>query len=195
MEPRNGLAVVRQGLNRFSMQDNPVQDIPVEDASAARLAADPLQIDHLHPVYHLVLGPDGGERNLDVAVLTGFRYLVREAAGELSFVEIRVDAAHNATRMTMRGYGRYAEAIIAGMAKVEKLPAVATGSYELRVLHCSAIYLVALWLKGDQGAPDILYPLAPAPPGFQAERSYSADEFLNLARSLAQARAAAHAGL
>jgi hypothetical protein len=86
--------------------------------------------------------------------------------------------------MTMRSYGLYAEAIIGGLAQVEKLPAVATGSYELRVLQCSEIFLVALWLKGDQGAPDILYPLAPAPHGFQPERPYSADEPLKIARSL-----------
>jgi hypothetical protein len=185
-EPINGIAVVRQELDQFSTQDN-----PIEDDRVVREAVDPLRIDRLHPVYHLDTAADG--RNLDTAELTGYRYLVQEATGELSIAEIHVDAAHNATRMTMRSYGPYVEAISQGLAQVEKLPAVATGSYELRLLQCPVIFLVALWLKGDQGEPDILYPLAPAPQGFEPEHPYSADEFQKIARSLVQARLAAHA--
>src|SRR4051812_26702369 len=176
-EPINGVAVVRQGLDQFSTQDN-----PREDDRVVQKAANPLRIDRVHPVYHLGEAVAGG-RNLDTAELTGYRYLVQEGTGELSTAEIHVDAAHNAMRMTMRSYGPYAEALSRGLTQVEKLPAVATGSYELRVLQCSAIFLVALWLKGDQGEPDILYPLAPAPEGFEPEHPYSADEFLKIVRS------------
>ena len=186
-EPTDGIAVVRQELDQFSTQDD-----PLEDAGVAREAVDPLRIDRLHPVYHLDSEAAADGRNLDTAELIGYRYLVQEGTGELSTAEIHVDAAHNATSMTMRSYGPYAEALSRGLTQVEKLPTVATGSYELRVLQCSAIFLVSLWLKGDQGQPDILYPLAPAPEGFEPEHPYSADEFLKIARSLVQARIAAN---
>jgi hypothetical protein len=187
-EPTNGTAVVRQGLDQFSVQDN-----SIEYDSDMRAAAGPPRIDHFHPVYHLDAEAVVGGRNLAATELTSYRYLVQEGAGKLSMAEIRVDATHNATGMTMRSYGPYAEAIIGGLAQVERLPAIATGSYELRVLQCPEIFLVALWLKGDQGVPDILYPLTPAPQGFQPERPYAADEFLTVARSLIQALIAAHA--
>jgi hypothetical protein len=117
-EPINGIAVVRQELDQFSTQDN-----PIEDDRVVREAVDPLRIDRLHPVYHLDAETAADGRNLDTAELTGYRYLVQEATGELSIAEIHVDAAHNATRMTMRSYGPYAEAISQGLAQVEKLPA------------------------------------------------------------------------
>jgi hypothetical protein len=57
----------------------------------------------------------------------------------------------------------------------------------VRLLRCAAIYVIALWLKAD-AEPDIVFPLAPAPPPLEAERPYSADEFLAAIAPLARAR-------
>jgi hypothetical protein len=65
---------------------------------------------------------------------------------------------------------------------------VGAASYEVRLLRFSAIALMALWLKPDSGAADIIYPLAPAPDGLQAERAYAVDEFLAAIVPLAQKR-------
>lgn len=94
--------------------------------------------------------------------------------------------------MTMQIYGAYAETLQKALAQVEKLPAVASGVYELRVLHCRATFLVALWLKGGNGAPDIVWPLAPAPREFRPDHPYSTADFLDVVRPLVQARIAAH---
>jgi hypothetical protein len=188
--PSDGIDVVREGLGRFSAPDTAII------AGSARHTADESpRIDHPHPVYELDAQAVAGGGTLDTARLTGFRYVVEEGAGPASFAELRVDAADPAPRMTMRGYGLYAEALIGGLAQVEKLPAVAAGSYELRVLRCSAIYLVALWLRGEQGAPDIVYALAPAPQGIEPGHPYSADEFMKIVRPLVQARTTAFAAL
>lgn len=48
---------------------------------------------------------------------------------------------------------------------------------------------MALWLKSD-GEADIIYPLPPTPPGLDAERPYSADEFIEAVMPLARQRAA-----
>jgi hypothetical protein len=48
---------------------------------------------------------------------------------------------------------------------------------------------MALWLKPDSGTGDIIYPLAPAPPGLQAGRSYSAADFISAILPLAEKRA------
>jgi hypothetical protein len=135
-------------------------------------------------------------RGLDAAELVGFRYIVHAADGELSVAEIRVDATPGAPPMTMtkRIYGSYAKALAGRLDEVEKLPEVAARTYELRVLECPGISL-ALWLKGDQGAPDILWPLSPAASEFHPDRPYSADEYLNIVRPMIQARVADEAAL
>jgi hypothetical protein len=88
-------------------------------------------------------------------------------------------------------HGPYVEATARALAQVATLSAVGAGSYEVRLLRFSAIGLMALWLKPDAGGADIIYPLAPAPDGLQAERAYSVDEFLQVIVPLAQKRVGA----
>jgi hypothetical protein len=94
--------------------------------------------------------------------------------------------------MTKRIYGSYAEAVVGRLEQVEKLPEVAARTYELRVLECPGISL-ALWLKGDQGAPDILLPLSLAAGEFHPDRPYSAEDEYRAAND--QARIADQAAL
>ncbi|MBV9581994.1 MAG: hypothetical protein JO057_25720 [Chloroflexi bacterium] len=66
-----------------------------------------------------------------------------------------------------------------------------SGSYEVRVLRCAAIYLMAFWVKADADGADSVYPMAPTPKGVQASREYSEADFMNAIRPLAQRRAEA----
>ena len=199
-EPKGGADIVRKGLGRFTIPANPItlSDsalAALTDGSSALKAAQGPDIDLFHPVYDLDAGDVVAGGTLEAAKLTGFRYLVRRGEGELSAAEVRAGASHGGTpaTMTMRIYGPYAKAVKDGLAQLERLPSVSTGAYELRVLHCRAIFVAALWLKGDHGARDILWPLPSAPHEFRPDHPYSAEEFLNIVRPLIQARVAAHA--
>ena len=196
-EAPTGIEFVRQGLDRFSVPtDARLNESSASTARSAVEAADGPRIDHYHPVYDLGAEIALNGRGLDAAELVGFRYIVHAADGELSAAEIRTDATPGAPPMTMtkRIYGSYAEAVVGRLEQVEKLPEVAARTYELRVLECPGISL-ALWLKGDQGAPDILWPLSPAAGEFHPDRPYSADEFLDIVRRMIQARVADQAAL
>jgi hypothetical protein len=197
--PPDGVDVIRQGLARFATLSD---GIPTDSSAAvaavsgaARRAAGGPQVDLFHPVYDLDGADVAKGRNLDAAALIGFRYIVGSGTGQLSAAEVRGDATHSAAgmTMTMQIYGSYADTLKRSLAEVERLPAVASGTYEFRVLHCRAIFLVALWLKGAHGAPDILWPLPPAPREFRPDHPYSGAEFMDIARPLVQARIAAHA--
>jgi hypothetical protein len=76
------------------------------------------------------------------------------------------------------------------LATAARLAPVAQNSYEARLLRFSAIDLMAVWLKPDSGGSDIIYPLAPAPSGLQAEQPYSEEAFFKIVRALAENRAA-----
>jgi hypothetical protein len=197
--PPDGVDAVRQGLARFAMPgdaistDNSAAAVASVDAAARPVAGGP-QVELFHAVYDLDATDVAKGGTLEAAEPIGFRYIVGAGTGQLSAAEVHGDATQSAASMTMtmQIYGPYAETLQKSLAQAEKLPAVASGTYELRVLHCRAIFLVALWLKGSKGAPDILWPLPPAPREFRPDHPYSSTEFLDIVRPLVQARIAAH---
>jgi hypothetical protein len=70
------------------------------------------------------------------------------------------------------------------------LDQVRAGSYEVRFLMIPDLFgngsAAAIWLKSDAGGADLVYVPAPAPgSGIQAEKLYTADEFLKIIRPLA----------
>jgi hypothetical protein len=197
--PPQGVEAVRNGWAGFAMPDDGISvdgsgaAVASVDAAARGVAAGP-HLELCHAVYDLDAADVAKPGALEAAGLVGLRYIVGAGTGQLSAAEVHGDPTQGATGMTMamRIYGPYAETLQKSLAQAEKLPAVSSGTYELRVLHCRAIFLVALWLRGSQGTPDILWPLPPAPPPFRPDHPYSGAEFLDIARPLVQARLAAH---
>lgn len=184
--PTNGTQLVVEGLTRLSARKSPL--------SGRGLDFSALQLTEPHAVYDLradVVAAGGG---LESASTTGVRYLVYGGGAPVAAAEVHVDAQGNAALLANLNYGPYVEATAQALTQVAKLQAVTAGSYEARVLRFSAIALMALWLKSESGGPDIVYPLAPAPPGLQAEQPYAVDAFLAAIRPLAQQRAANRQG-
>jgi hypothetical protein len=70
------------------------------------------------------------------------------------------------------------------MAKTD--PRVSQGTYEQRLLHVPALYVMALWLHEPTGAADLLVPLAPSPRDLPAGRPLSAGEVVTKLTELAQ---------
>jgi hypothetical protein len=72
--------------------------------------------------------------------------------------------------------GPYVASTAAAIDEVERLPEVAAGKFELRLLKVPGLYVVAAWLVGDQ---HLLVPLEPVPSFLAAGRPYSEADFLH----------------
>jgi hypothetical protein len=179
--PANGSTLVQTGLNRLSTRTSPVLGTAV-DFSA-------LQLSQPHAVYDLRVGAVVAGRGLASATQTGFRYLVTGGGAAIAAAEVQADAAGTATLLANINYGPYVEATAQALTQVAALPAVGAASYEVRLLRSAPIYLIALWLKPDSGTGDIIYPVAPAPPGLEAGQPYTEAAFISAILPLAERRA------
>jgi hypothetical protein len=182
-EPKNGTALVQKALSKLATRPSPLSERAV-DFNA-------LQVQQPHAVYDLRADAIAHGDGLASAKASGFRYLIGTGGTTVAAAEVLADANGNATLLANVNHGPYVEATARALARVATLSAVGAGSYEVRLLRFSAIGLMALWLKPDAWGADIIYPLAPAPDGLQAERAYSADEFLQAIVPLAQKRVGA----
>ena len=181
-EPESGTQHVRSGLNRLSSRRNQLSSV-VEDFSS-------LEVSRPHPVYDLRADAIARGEGLESASLSGVRYLVGDGNRTLAAAEVSIDEDGSATRLANINYGPYVQSTVQTLTEVAAHNAVASGSYEVRLLRFSAIYLVALWLKSDSGEADMIYPLAPAPPGFDTAQAYTTEGFVEIVRPLAQERVA-----
>jgi hypothetical protein len=181
-EPANERVVIEQGLNRLATRASPLSERGL-DFSA-------MSIQPPQSVYDLRADAVAGGGRLSSAALTGFRYLVQNRGANVAIAEVVVPSAGASPVLANLNYGPYVEATARALAMVAGLAPVAQNSYEVRLLRFSAIGLMALWLKPDSGGSDIIYPLAPAPSGLQAEQPYSEEAFFNIVKPLAESRAA-----
>ena len=180
--PANGTTLVQAGLNRLSTRTSPLSGRVVDFST--------LELSQPHAVYDLRVNAVAAGGGLESATQTGFRYLVTGGGATVAAAEVLSDAAGNATLLANINYGPFVEATAQALTKVAALPSAGATSYEVRLLRCAPIYLIALWLKPDSGTGDIIYPLAPTPPGLQAGQSYTAADFIGAILPLAEMRAA-----
>jgi hypothetical protein len=128
-----------------------------------------------HDVYVLGLDQLAEGAALDAARVVARRFLVVDGDRAVASAEL--------TGPDESGFqaneGPYVEATAAAIARAERDPALADGDYQVRVLRIPALYFMALWLKDQRGDGDLVFPLAPAPPPFEAGRGYRPDEVLS----------------
>jgi hypothetical protein len=134
-----------------------------------------------HEVFDVPLDALAGGSGLEAARATGVRHLVMDGPRVVAAAE-SPDAAPETPHMHL---GATAAATAEAVRVAEALPEVQTGSYEVRLLRCAALPLVALWLHGE--ARDLLIPLDPLPPGVTS-RAYPVPELLDAVRGTAAKR-------
>src|SRR5208282_201830 len=169
-EPANGASLVNERLNKLSTRRSPLSERGID------LGA--LRVSRPHAVYDLRADAVASGGGLESAVLTGFRYLVQGGGVSVAAAEVLVDTTGTATLLANINYGQFVGATERALRNVTELTPVTEESYEVRLLRFAAIAVMALWLKSDSGGADIVYPLAPAPVGLQAENPYSAGDFV-----------------
>ena len=176
-EPANGTTLVRSNLPQLAQM-----------ATGLKLDVATAPIQTPHAVYDLRASDVAAGKGLAAATLTSYRYLVGPSDAPVAAAEVLADAKGAAATVTGLNYGQFAPATARALTQVAALKAVATNSYEVRLLRYAAIPVMALWLVEDNGSDQIVYPLSPAPSVLKAETAYTPQDFLTALAPLTEAR-------
>jgi len=142
---------------------------------------DQLRLTYPQQVYLLGLDDIRAGRGLESAKSSGWRYLVEAPDGRSIAIAESVTDPRGAQLFAHLNYGPF----VAGTAEALRVAERANlPSAEVKLLEIPALYLVALWLQHRDSAT--LIPIAPAPSGLEANRSYPARELLDLLRERAR---------
>jgi hypothetical protein len=136
-----------------------------------------------HDVYTLGLDELSAGASLEDAQAVGQRFLVVDGDRAVSSAEVTPGGGG-----FQANEGPFVAATLAAIEEAERDPELSDGRYELRVLRIPALYLMALWLKDDDGDGDLVIPLAPAPEPLEPERRYRPDELMGALAEMAKAR-------
>ena len=138
-----------------------------------KVADAPIVVSSTHPVYVAGASDVVAERVLANARLVAWRALV-SAGTALAAAE--VSPAGELASVTE---GPFVEGTSAALDVARRVDG------ELRLLRIPAVYVVALWVHGDDGS-DVLIPVAPAPPPLAANDPVSEAAFIAALRPLAE---------
>ena len=110
--------------------------------------------------------------------------------GDAERVLASVELAGDAGESPLLNGGPYVAATATAIDELERLPEVAAGDYELRLLKVPALHVAAAWLVGGHR---LVVPLAPAPSFLEAGHRYTEEEFVAALREPAQRALASQA--
>jgi hypothetical protein len=138
-----------------------------------------------HPVYTMTLTDLLNHRSIgDIKTdrLTGWRYLVQDHDRTIASVEVAVNPQTEQMRFSQIQSAPVAQATEASIRTAQEFKVVRKEPFEVRLLRVPALYTVALWLRdrGEGEQNDLLVPVAPAPPGLEANRAYRARMFFKV---------------
>lgn len=133
-----------------------------------------------HLVFSLGLDDAAGGGMLQRVQPIGLRYFILEGDRTIAMAQISADGS----RFSNVTFGILGEAMSRAIAFAETLSEVAQNDVELRVIEVPGVYVIALWLAGEETT--ILIPLNPAPPPVQANRAYTVDEFEDTVARMAE---------
>jgi len=136
-----------------------------------------------HDVYTLGLDELSAGASLWDAQVVGQRFLVVDGDTPVSSAEVTPGGGG-----FQANEGPFVAATLAAIEEAERDPDLTDGRYELRVLRIPALYLMALWLKDDDGDGDLVIPLAPAPEPLEPKRRYQPDELMGALAAMVKAR-------
>ena len=118
-----------------------------------------------HPVFNLGLDEIGKPGALDRAAMTAWRYLVTSGSDVIAAAEASARHAKGRAVFSGTNEGAFVKASAEAIADAEEWPEIRAGRYALGLLRVPALYVVALWLRDEDGKDggDRFVPLAPAP--------------------------------
>jgi hypothetical protein len=140
-----------------------------------------------HDVYSLGLSDLAEGVSLAAATVDGRRFIVMDGDKPIASAEVADQGRGSGFQATE---GPYVESTAAALERAEEDPDLDDDDYEIRVLRIPALYVMALWLKNEQGGTDVLIPLDPTPSPLEAGRKYAPAELLSALAEPARARLA-----
>ena len=185
--PNNAPAIISSALEKLAMfvkHDPKAFTFKAADFSS-------LGVDTPHVVYELSLDSLLSNGGIETAQPSSTRYLVQCPTGAVAAIEMWPEtnnAGNGQHRLGVINLGPFVDNTAKALLKLSADPRVIAGSYEARILRCSAIHLMAIWLKDNRSGDDLFVPLAPAPGGFKAGRIYDAESLLAEALTEAKVR-------
>ena len=141
-----------------------------------------------HPVYELGLHDLAAGKGLETARLTAWRYLLvsNNQVGQAAEILPGSPTGGSQFGALTTGFTGGAEA---AFQLVDQLPIVQQRTYEIRALRVPALYVMALWLKDQQGQEDRFIVMPPAFPPVQPLHPYATADLLALLHKLAAQKA------
>ena len=152
----------------------PVKPFPLP-AEAAGL------LHHPHTIFHAGLEDLVTGRGLSSAKPVSWAYLVGANGTAAAIAEVTYDGQE----LSQLNQGPFAAGILNTLTRAESAKEIKEGDFEFNILRIPGIYLLALWLKDLKGGAHVFIPVPPAPRELEAGKSYSEEEFLEIARMLA----------
>ncbi|QQR99612.1 MAG: hypothetical protein IPK37_11370 [Austwickia sp.] len=115
------------------------------------------------------------------------------AAGPTVQAEPRESPPPGSHALSQVNSGPYVGSTERELDRLEASAADSEADVEVRVLRCSALYFMALWLhRPDNPDHDQFRPLEPVPPGLEADRTYSLRELMAVLQPQAARLLSAH---
>jgi hypothetical protein len=149
-----------------------------------------------HPVFNLGLDALGSPDWTQRVEMTGWRYFVTSHGDVIAAAEASTASANGPVQGTMTNEGPFVAGTEKALAQVESLPTVAKGTFALGLLRVPALYVVALWLRGEgqSAGTDWLVPVAPAPHPLRVDVLTRPKDFMDALVVLKNRRTYASAG-
>jgi hypothetical protein len=129
-----------------------------------------------HHVYFVSLESIAAGKVFSQAELTGWRYIVLDDERPLFAAELDIDLAQGALEFSNTNQGPHVEGTLEGVRIAESLDDVREHDFELRLLEIPSLYVIALWLHGEE--KDLLIPLPPTNPRLTPYDIYTSEELL-----------------
>ncbi|HVN34193.1 MAG TPA: hypothetical protein VMU96_02935 [Casimicrobiaceae bacterium] len=178
--PRRGAAVLAANVTEL------LRAKQAPHGMKAEARPEELQHSEPHPVYVATLDDLAAGKLLAAAKQTGWRYLLvhndevvaeaelsagRRAAKDAKGAKAAKSAKNEDLAFAGLTHGPFVAATVDGLHAAERLRQVEKSDYELRLLKVPSVYLVALWLHGDDD--DLLVPLGQPPAGLKKNKAYT----------------------
>lgn len=180
--PAQSLASLNAILPRLAARTGVVSQAPLIShalnlaATAVAPAAAPAGPALSAPVYILGLDSIAARRGPSASRLAFWTHLLPSAGAEVVSADLSADT-HEFAALTQGPHSNAFRQQVQTLQAPQVAGDADNNSYQLAQLRIPALHLQAVWLRGQNGAGDVLIPLEPAPPGLVAGRRYSGIDF------------------
>lgn len=175
--PAEGLRIINEALGSLLSQ-------PASLLSATTgLNLDALSAAAPHRCYFVRLESVAGGQILSEAELTGWRYIVLSDELPLLAAELNINADEDVPEFSNTNQGPHVEGTVEGVRIAESLDEVRRQDFELRLLEIPSLYVIALWLHGEEN--NLLIPLPPTNPVLTSFGIFTEEELLTVLREAA----------